>query len=861
MAPVKKTSPKNSSSVTDPSSSESVSLDLTALPEGDGGCDEIPDSTGPIYVQADGSIKVEPVAAYKGRQEAVLRKMGIEPIAAAVAGITFENEVPTPAPRFEGGLYHPPGLNASLQFEDRLFVATTSLDAIAADAHGLACVSLALASTDSPETLLKLLGDRSLVLVRDASQGPGNDALRQLEKTVRTKAPDVTMVVVTCPSADTFKLKEGEKVTFGVWLKHRTATVVSSAIARKVRDRKDEISPSRIGGGFVALGYTGKNCTVFSLSRNKIIDLSATELKNPMSLGQAVGAKFIRSNYLRVSAETKAETVDTLSLGLDIVGKCDELGDFRSEYVYGAGVWRNSQGELIVNSKIAFHPNGDLAKRLDGDSIYIASRDLGIRPDTPECTKEEAIEAFKFYDNYNYEKAGAALIVFGHVVNTYTCGANDWRQWLLLTGMPGGGKSSVMLFSKSLLGDACDMMIGGSEAGMRHGGGMDSLGLFFDEAEEDEDNKAEFRKILSNLRKSAKGGIENRGSREGVRVQHAIKSQAMLAANKFPELRGADVTRMVPVKMLETAKGQFKKHSWVPRPLAHRFPEVEVMGRKLFMRMLRSNGRYLQNLAVIKEAMETESVRAATTLSASIAASFTAMHDDVLTPETALAWLANFDLTTTISDIEAAQISTGIIEFLSSKPVPANRLAPGSNPCQISDLWMIARHGDGAGQANAIGALAVMGMRALPGNTRRSIEVRFFPQRAGLKELFKNTEWQNEDLTKALLNDPRTDNALSNRTSELRVASARLTAKGGIAFQASDNDAKRITGERYVSLEWEPVNLAEEAELEYNASVSLWGEPAPEENDDDEGSTAVTPSAAVASVDVISVIEKVTAAV
>lgn len=836
---------KNAKSPNLPSPVTDSSLYVSPYPVvvGDDGCDEIPDSTGPVYVQSDGSIKVEPVAQYRFHQEAALRRIGIEPIAAAMAGITFENDVATVAPRSEDGLYKPLGFKANLVFEDRLFIATTMLDAVAADAHGLPCVALAAPSTGVLDGLLQALGDRALVLVRDASKSAGNDALRQLEKAVRAKAPDVVLVVVTCPSAESFKLKEGEEVTFGVWLKQRTATVVSSAISRKVRDRKDEISPSRVGGGFIALGYTGdKNCTVFSLSRNKIIDLSATELKNPMSLSQAVGAKFIRSNYLRVAADTKVETIDALSLGLDIVGKCDELGDFRSEYVYGAGVWRNSQGDLIVNSKTAFHPDGTLAKRLDGDSIFVASRDLGIGPDTPEATLEEAREAYKFFDNYKYEKAGAALIVFGHVMNTYTCGANDWRQWLLLTGKPGGGKSSVMLFSKSLLGDACDMMVGGSEAGMRHGGGMDSLGLFFDEAEEDEANKAEFRKILSNLRKSAKGGVENRGSSEGLRVQHAIKSQAMLAANKFPELRGADVTRMVPITMLETAKGEFKKHSWVPRPLAHRFPEVEVMGRKLFMRMLRANGRYLQNLAVIKEAMATDSVRAATTLSASIAASYTAMHDDVLTAETAPAWLGLFDIDDTINDIEAAQTSTGIIEYLSSKPVPANRLKPGSSPCTISDLWLIARHGDGAGMANAVGALVVMGMRVKPGGFRGSTEVRFFPQRAGLKELFKNTEWESQDLTKALLNDPRTNNKLSSRTEELRVASARLKSKGGISFDPAGNDAKRITGERYVSLTWEPVDQVLEASLEYAASVSLFGNPVVEMNDDEEETVIAIPA-------------------
>lgn len=822
MSPLNKTSSRNSSFVTD-SSSESASSYVAPPPlANDGGCQAIRPSS--INVLPNGTVQVQVGATYSGREEAALRKIGIDSIAAMVAGITFENGAPTPRPSFEGGLYQPPGFKSNLAYEDRLMVATTMLDAVVADAKGLPCVALAAASTGVPEGLMKLLGDRTLVLVRDSTKSVGNDALRALEKAFKAAMPNAPMVVVVCPSAASFKLQEGEEVTLIVWLKQRSAPVVSSSIAKKVRNQRDETNRAKVGGGFIPLGWSGSACTVFSLSRNKIIDLSPNDLKSWTALGGAIGSKFLRSNYLKVSAETQSQTIDTLSIGLDILARCDEIGDYQRDYVFGDGVWRNTEGKLIINSKICFHPDGTLAKRIDGDAIYVAGRDLGITPDTPSATIEEAQTAFSFYERYSYTKRGDALKIFGHVCHTFTAGANAWRSWCFLTGMPSGGKSTVMLYSQSLLGRACDAVLGGSEAGMRHSGGMSSLGWIWDEAEPEEGGESEFRKMMSNIRKGVKGGIEKRGSAGGTAVQHAIKSQAMIAANKFPDLKKSEVSRMFSVYLTKFTDKGLPPHALVPDPKAARFIAVEEMGRKLFMRMLRTNDRYLLNLAQVETALAADS-RASDTLAPSIAASFTALHDEVLNKETAAAWLKKFDFAEDLANIIEAQQSTGIIEHISYMQVPSKCLAHGTLPCTMLDLWHVARQGEGSGKANAISSLAVMGMKVQAGNYRGTMEIRFFPKRAGLRELFKGTEWQHEDLTKALLNDPRTDNALSNRTAELRVESARLKAQGAQTFAPVGDDASRVTGERFVSLTLHAVDEGEEASLERAASIALYEDP------------------------------------
>lgn len=281
---------------------------------------------------------------------------------------------------------------------------------------------------------------------------------------------------------------------------------------------------------------------------------------------------------------------------------------------------------------------------------------------------------------------------------------------------------------------------------------------------------------------------------------------------------------MFVVKLEKFTDKGLKPHPLVPNPKAGRFLAAEEMGRKLFMRMIRSNDRYLLNLEQVKIAFASDS-RASDTLAPCIAASFTALHDDVLDKDTAATWLANFDFAEDLANIEEAQRSTGIIEHISHMQVPPKCLAQGTLPCTMLDLWHVARHGEGASKANAIAALAVMGMSVQPSGHRGSMEIRFFPKRAGLRELFKGTQWQNEDLMRALLNDPRTDNKMSIKTAELRVESARLKAQGAQTFTPVGGDENRTTGERFVVLTLEEIDEAEEARIVRAATIAVHGDP------------------------------------
>lgn len=497
-----------------PSSLESDLLEVapTSLVdplEDDFTCDDIPE-TGPVFVNK-GKVTVSPVPAYAIRQEVALAAIGLTSICAALAGIRFDDKTPVPAARSSGGLYHPPALTLNLQSSDRLVVTASVLEAVCGDAHALPCVSLANHFGGIPSGLLPLLGDRALVLLRDSGKGLGNQALYELQKAIKEASPETVVLMCACPSAKLLKIKKDEDdedpvVTLGMWIRARGIGTVNSLFSSAIRKEK---SPLRSAGGYDALGFRGKDCVVFSRSRDIIVSLNRMELKDENSLSMAAGVAYVKRNHTIVGEKGK-ESTDTRALGLEIIESCEPLGQFDGKSVFGAGVWRNAAGKLVVNTRKAFLLDGTPAKRVDGRDIYIAARDLGISPETVPATAAEAAKAFDFFNGYNFATRGGALLSFGSTMDTYLCGANDVRPIVFEYGLPGCGKSTICNFKKSLLGDACDHLVGTSEAHLRGMNQLNALGLFLDESEEDD--AGESKRVFNFAHKGYSGGSEGKGS-------------------------------------------------------------------------------------------------------------------------------------------------------------------------------------------------------------------------------------------------------------------------------------------------------------------------------------------------------------
>lgn len=746
--------------------------------------EEIGESNGPVTF-VDGAVQVTTIT-YSPREEKILADLAIKPDDAALAGLSFNGDVPTPGPRSKGGMYQAPGLKDNLKSADRVFMTCTALEALAGNANGLACVALDGPFDGVPAGLMGLIRNRALVLLKHQGTTMANGSLMALEKELRMKAPAAVVIFGEFPEPETLKLEKRAHVTLCHWIRATSAAGVNSLFSNPIRLAR---APTSAVGGFDACGFSGNKVVIFSRRRETIMTLSASDLKDEISLGMAIGVKHLQRNYTTVNSKTGQVTINAKALGMEIVEACEPLGEFDSNKVYGAGVWRNGAGYLVVNSRQVFTADGKEAKRIDGSDFYVSTRDLGISPGTQAATAHEAGEAFDLINNYNFKTPFGSMLVFGWTMDAYTCGANDGRPVLFQVGPPGSGKSTVLNIQRSLLGEACDHLVGTTEAYLRQMNGLNSLALLLDESEQREDNANEFNKIVNFARLSTMGGSVGRGAGDGgAAKKFTVRSAVAMVANRLPRLQPADVSRMLFVHYERINSKDHKHFDLMPNPRSLRFPKIEALGRKLFVRMLQSFERNARNKAVIERNIKTDSSRALMTLAPSIASAYTALHDDELDDAKAIAWLAEFQLADAVEEIESAQRDTKIIEFLASKRAPHQ---PVSEPRTIEMLWSEAYSGEERAKKAAQASLAVMGMRVYPGASRGTIQVRMFHRREGLKELFNKSEWEFANLGKALCEDSRTHVPSATGTC---IADPR---------KAVGDDAERKTAERYVVLEWQ----------------------------------------------------------
>ena len=768
--------------------------------------------TSPVHVARSGKISINASPAYSSFQERVLGDLSIDTLSAALADIRFDGDTPVPAARLEGGLYMPPAIRANVESSEILIVTATALDAVAGDCHRLACVALDPNYKGIPAALLPLLGERGLVLLRESGRHENNEVLRLLERDIRAQT-SVTIAVKTCPAPAKKKPESGkektvkastdvaEKVviapqavfTLGQWIKAKTARGINSVLFKAIGDER---RPDR-EGGYEALGYVGDTCAVFSKSRNVVKCLSASELGKLESMSMAVGADYIKSAYANLTEKTGAATYDMHRLAMDVTTSCDQLGEFDTSRVFGTGTWRDDEGRLLINSDKLFYADGTPAKRIDGERVYTQSRGLGISPETRPATAAETREIFDWFNQYNFPgkrgpagKAGA-LTTFGWAMNSLTAGANDWRQALLLSGVAGSGKSVIAHVMAEMLGSSCLYMGGMTEAHVRQKLDRDALGVIFDDVQKDKkDRGAEMQKVLQFVRRCATGVSDGKGGADGTPRNFIVRAQVFFTANDIPEMQDPDKTRFVFLKIDKMNRADFKPSRLVPIPDAMNFPLVKALGKKIFARMIQSNGRYLENLSVVRRNLDTDSARAGMTLGPAIAGAYTALHDDVLDDAAALAWMKNFDIEEAIHEIEEAQSGSKIVDFLSSKPAPYR---VDDKMMTISQLWESAHLAENGHKKNGGAyseALMVMGMRVKQGIQPGDIEVRIFPKREGFRALFEKSEWEGgiDGIRNSICQDPR-------------ASASAGTAKCGIKGLG---EKEKNQPERYISLQWTP---------------------------------------------------------
>ena len=247
-----------------------------------------------------------------------------------------------------------------------------------------------------------------------------------------------------------------------------------------------------------------------------------------------------------------------------LMRRCAAAGHFDpATPARGVGVWpRRSLGAadpaVIVHAGDALWMDGAWGSPgvfVDG-AIYAARPRIG-RPDMDGPAPEETgRQVLAYLRNWSFRVPGCEALLLGLIGTSALGAAAPWRPSRAMTGPRGCGKTELMAFIGSVLGDQANAMQDLSEAGFRQAIASEARTVLIDEAEGGDDGSGgAVQGVVELIRKMAggAGGKVVRGGQDG-RARHTeIVGSVLMAAVLGVDLKPQDRSRITEIELLPPA--------------------------------------------------------------------------------------------------------------------------------------------------------------------------------------------------------------------------------------------------------------------------------------------------------------------
>lgn len=302
--------------------------------------------------------------------------------------------------------------------------------------------------------------------------------------------------------------------------------------------------------GFICLGYDGEANFIWSEFRQSLFKLTTKEL-NPNYLNNVLGPVFVKYEYEEEQEQKNGETKIVINYGRlksDIIIGCQAKGVYDGTNQFGAGVWLNKDGHLVVNSRDIFSTDITFDKsRIQKDAIYVYKKDLGISEFHKMISPADLNLLRAMFDSFNWKKEDSKKLYKGFIATGLISGALMWRAHMYLFGEAGSGKSTLQIASSAIWGPNAILAEGdSSEAGIRQKVGRNSGVVQLDESEPDGDK---LMRILGMFRSASSGGTVLRGTSDQIGTDYILRFQGILSGIIQLEMRQADVSRFINVEL------------------------------------------------------------------------------------------------------------------------------------------------------------------------------------------------------------------------------------------------------------------------------------------------------------------------
>ncbi|WP_416401412.1 hypothetical protein [Alicycliphilus denitrificans] len=205
-------------------------------------------------------------------------------------------------------------------------------------------------------------------------------------------------------------------------------------------------------GGYIALGMVGNKFAVFSLLNKQVQFLSPSDLKE-MNLKALFGALWCELHYNEFDAKKEEVVFNHKRLATDILSACQAAGPYSETAERRVGVWKMSDGQLVVNGRQLWRADGTVLEHgIHEGRVYPVSGDVGFDLSTPMATREDVNQVLAAFNSPQWIHPMAGEIVLGFFGMSLVSTALRRRPHVLMTGPAACGKSTVLEYVRWLLG-------------------------------------------------------------------------------------------------------------------------------------------------------------------------------------------------------------------------------------------------------------------------------------------------------------------------------------------------------------------------------------------------------------------------
>ena len=205
-------------------------------------------------------------------------------------------------------------------------------------------------------------------------------------------------------------------------------------------------------GGYIALGMVGNKFAVFSLLNKQVQILGSSDLKE-MNLKALFGALWCEQHYNEFDAKKEEVVFNHKRLATDILSACQAAGPYSETAERRVGVWKMSDGQLVVNGRQLWRADGSVLEHgIHEGRVYPVSGDVGFDLSTPMATREDVNQVLAAFNSPQWIHPMAGEIVLGFFGMSLVSTALRRRPHVLMTGPAACGKSTVLEYVRWLLG-------------------------------------------------------------------------------------------------------------------------------------------------------------------------------------------------------------------------------------------------------------------------------------------------------------------------------------------------------------------------------------------------------------------------